>query len=597
MNGSRPTTQQIIGVVQTEYTRRQISNGGTHGSSTSVALCTNPQGPSASKRGKKKKQNRCTNTKCKYRHTHDFKDCRSEGGPQHATNPLPVRNTQNQNQGKPQNQNAQGGRNARQLMRANAVQEAQPAEPNEIDVNLALSSTTSITVAGIAAKTDRSERLEVYDSGATCHMSPYIDAFSDFEFITPKPIYAANNQVFEAIGKGNVQVKIPNGDTFTSATLHDVLYAPDIAFTLISLNRVDKAGYSILIEDNELCLIDRSTRNFVGRIPSHNDLWSVQSARVSGNSPNPPSNHHSLTTVSLMDLHRCLAHISPSTITQLVNKGILTGITIRDWDIDFCEVCALAKIKRQPFPTSRSHPAQEVGDVIHSDVWGPAAVQAIGGDSYAVTWIDEKTRYGIVEGMRAKSDAFGEYKAYEAWLRVQRGKEIKHLQTDRGGEYVGNEFSSHLRQHGKSRQLTVHDSPQSNGIAERCNGVLLNHVRAMLADSGLPKFLWKEALKFAMWVRNRTTTHQLDGKTPYEAFYGVKPDATQIHLWGSRVVAHAYFLGKPNHMPIVNLYKNKIERVQQHAHQQRPKRDKECSHDHTTLLQQPVTICDPSHMT
>ncbi|KAF9779039.1 hypothetical protein BJ322DRAFT_983835, partial [Thelephora terrestris] len=61
--------------------------------------------------------------------------------------------------------------------------------------------------------------LEVYDSGATCHMLPYIDAFTDFEFITPKPICAANNEIFEAIGKGNVQVQIPNGDTFTSATL------------------------------------------------------------------------------------------------------------------------------------------------------------------------------------------------------------------------------------------------------------------------------------------------------------------------------------------------------------------------------------------
>jgi hypothetical protein len=122
------------------------------------------------------------------------------------------------------------------MMRANAAQEAQPAEPTEVNVNLALSSTTSISIAGIAAGKDALEHLEVYDSGATCHMSPYIDAFTDFEFITPKPICAANNEIFEAIGKGNVQVQIPNGDTFTSATLHDVLYAPNIAFTLISLN-------------------------------------------------------------------------------------------------------------------------------------------------------------------------------------------------------------------------------------------------------------------------------------------------------------------------------------------------------------------------
>ena len=65
--------------------------------------------------------------------------------------------------------------------------------------------------------------------------------------------------------------------------------------------------------------------------------------------------------------------------------------------------------------------------MIYSVVWSPAPVQAIGGDVYAVTWIDEATRYGVVEGMKAKSDAFGEYKVYEAWLRVQRveGRQIE----------------------------------------------------------------------------------------------------------------------------------------------------------------------------
>ena len=100
---------------------------------------------------------------------------------------------------------------------------------------------------------------------------------------------------------------------------------------------------------------------------------------------------------------------------------------------------------------------------------------------------------------------------------------------------MSNEFIGYLRQQGTSRQLTVHDSPQSNGIAKRCNGVLVNHVRALLLNSGLPRFLWKEGLKFAMWIRNRTTTHQLGGCTPYEAFYGSKPDVADIHLWGSRV--------------------------------------------------------------
>lgn len=103
-------------------------------------------------------------------------------------------------------------------------------------------------------------------------------------------------------------------------------------------------------------------------------------------------------------------------------------------------VCALAKIKRLPFPKSRSHPAKDIGDVVHSDVWGPAPVAAIEGASYAMTFVDEHSRFGVVTGLRAKSEVFGEYKCHEPWLKVQFGKDIRRLQSDRGGEYMGNEF-------------------------------------------------------------------------------------------------------------------------------------------------------------
>ena len=71
MHGSTPTIQQIIAVVETEYSRRQISNGGLPGS---VALFSSQQKSSSSKK-KLKKKPVCTNTKCQFCHTHEFKDC------------------------------------------------------------------------------------------------------------------------------------------------------------------------------------------------------------------------------------------------------------------------------------------------------------------------------------------------------------------------------------------------------------------------------------------------------------------------------------------------------------------------------------------
>ena len=90
------------------------------------------------------------------------------------------------------------------------------------------------------------------------------------------------------------------------------------------------------------------------------------------------------------------------------------------------------------------------------------------------------------------------------------------------------------RQRDAGEELTMHDSPPSSGIAECYNRVLIKHTQASLLDSGLLKYLWKEAIKYAMWFRNCTTTHKLDGKTAYKAFYGTKPVAFE-HVPGPGV--------------------------------------------------------------
>lgn len=48
-------------------------------------------------------------------------------------------------------------------------------------------------------------------------------------------------------------------------------------------------------------------------------------------------------------------------------------------------------------------------------------------------------------------------------------KKIKVLHSDRGGEYMSEEFTTFLDRKGTERKLTVHDTPQENGVAEQLN--------------------------------------------------------------------------------------------------------------------------------
>src|ERR1700678_2242173 len=115
-----------------------------------------------------------------------------------------------------------------------------------------------------------------------------------------------------------------------------------------------------------------------------------------------------------------------------------------------------------------------------------------------------------------KDETINFYRLYEAWLSTQYNVRIKSLRSDRGGEYLSEEFSNHLKKAGTMRKLTVHDTPEHNGVAEHLNRTLLEKVRAMLHESSLPKFLWAEATAHPVYLKNRTWTRTLGNTTPYE---------------------------------------------------------------------------------
>jgi hypothetical protein len=146
--------------------------------------------------------------------------------------------------------------------------------------------------------------------------------------------------------------------------------------------------------------------------------------------------------------------------------------------------------------------------------------------------------------LKSKDKVLSCYKVFEAWLETQFGVKIKALMSDCGGEYLSNAFTMHLDSKGTTLLLTIHDSPASNGIAECCNGVIVEHVRAMLLESGLPKFLWAEVAHHTMWLCNRMTTNRLQLATPYQILRNKAPDLSHVVPWGVNVWVKVNSVGK-----------------------------------------------------
>ena len=79
-----------------------------------------------------------------------------------------------------------------------------------------------------------------------------------------------------------------------------------------------------------------------------------------------------------------------------------------------------------------------------------------------------------------------------------------------------------------AHRLTIHNTPQLNGIAECLNWMLLEWIRAFRHLMGLPSFLWGKALNHTTWLKNCTAMWTLDNKMPFEALFGSPPDLSRL---------------------------------------------------------------------
>ena len=279
----------------------------------------------------------------------------------------------------------------------------------------------------IAAQGITQAQSELYDSGASRHMSPFREQFVSYRKIDARPITAANNRIFHAVGMGDLQIEVPNGATSSKVLLKDALHAPDLCLTVVSIGRIVKAGFTVQFA-NDSCNIRRGeSGDIIGRIPvGANGLFKVEHAFAAAESATAAE------PVDILMLHRRLGHISVDSIRALLRAGSITGVhVIDDYPPFICDSCEYAKTTRKSIRKEHTgKPAQAFGEEVHTDVWGPSPTLSLGGRRYYVTFTDDYSRYTRLEPLCTKDEAFKAYKSFSAWAQTQHNAHIKKLRSD-----------------------------------------------------------------------------------------------------------------------------------------------------------------------
>ena len=82
-----------------------------------------------------------------------------------------------------------------------------------------------------------------------------------------------------------------------------------------------------------------------------------------------------------------------------------------------CESCLEGKMTKRPF-NAKGRRAQDLLELIHSDVCGPMSIQARDGYEYFIAFTDDYSRFGYVYLMKRKSKAFESSKSLGLKLRI-----------------------------------------------------------------------------------------------------------------------------------------------------------------------------------
>ncbi len=364
--------------------------------------------------------------------------------------------------------------------------------------------------------------------------------------------YRALEKPFKAtaVGGGSVEVvgvgKLPltwkdaKGHV-TDIVFSDVYYAPGCQFRLLSVDVLRKKGFVFVLNDQCALMMQgeetaaKAVEASDGRLYllGHVNLARKREAILAVLKP------------SLAVWHRRFGHLSYGALAMMARLGMVEGLDVSAKEMEEaaaatrkspCGVCVEAKMTRSHFP-ARGKKAAGVLERVHMDVCGPMRITSAQGARFVATFYDEHSGYGLVRCVPTKDSVPVVLKDTLLLMEKQTGKALREVQSDRGGEYINAAVGAFLADKGVVHNTSAPYTPEQNGRAERLNRTLLERARAMLRDSGVSPKQWDEAIKTACVLHNLSPVKGRD-KVPFETFYGVKPDASVLRAFGSRVWVH-----------------------------------------------------------
>lgn len=331
---------------------------------------------------------------------------------------------------------------------------------------------------------------------------------------------------FEDNQKGRI---IGQGTIGSDIKIEEVSLVEGLKFNLLSVAQLCDKGRKVIFENNGCSIIDSKSNQTILFAPRTNNVYMLNIKKCS----------ESVCLVSKEDVswlwHRRLGHVSMNLLSKLANKNIVEGLPKITFEKDhLCSACQLGKQTKSSFPSVTDLATKRPLELLHMDLFGLVTSMSLGKSKYGLVVVDDYSRFTWVCLLSSKDAAFDASLRLFTRLEIEQDSCIKNIRSDHGREFENQSFSKFCDEKGIFHNFSSPHTPQQNGVMERKNRTLVEMARAMICDSGLPKYFWGEAVNTACYILNRALVRKGLNKTPYELWKGRKPKIGYFRAFGCK---------------------------------------------------------------
>lgn len=371
------------------------------------------------------------------------------------------------------------------------------------------------------------------DSGCTDHIINDCRLFKKcVNLKNPIDVKVADGKQLQATKIGNVETYFKTYNNENLIDIKNVYFVKGIKQNLLSISKITENKCTVVARNNDIKIYNekRELLTVANKIDS---LYNVKSFMLKNKTNEIYTNVTKLTEKEKW--HRALGHVNFQYLNRIIKNKMLDGLPDKIENTEMkCANCIQSKMSNEPFENNRKK-TKETLELIHTDLNGPHSTTGYCGEKYFLTFVDDFSKCARIYCIKHKSETASCLKEYVNYVENQFSKKVKQIQCDNGKEYMNREILNFVKY--KGIQLTtcppyVHEL---NGVAERYNRSAMDIGRCLMREANIHRRYWPEVMNTVAYLKNRTIANTAVNKSPYEIFFGIKPNVENLKIYGSRV--------------------------------------------------------------